>query len=104
MISKKQNGQFFTKNSDYILKGFSSYIKGKNIFDPFAGNKDLIHWAKKNKVKKIIGYDVDPKLIDKKTVFYNDSINNSGKYDFVLTNPPYLHKNKADRETKEKYF
>ena len=47
MNSKQQYGQFFTKNSDYILRGMNKYIKNKNIIDPFAGNGDLIKWAKK---------------------------------------------------------
>lgn len=102
--SKRQFGQFFTKNSDYILHGLEKYIKGKTVIDPFAGNGDLIEWAEKNKVKNIKGYDVDRKYVDDKNIFYNDSINNSLKYKFVLTNPPYLHKNKADKKTKEKYF
>jgi len=104
MIDKKQNGQFFTKNSDYILNSFSQFIKNKTAVDPFAGNKDLIEWAKRNGAEKIIGYDVDPKYIDNKAVFYNDSIINSKKYKFIITNPPYLHKNKAYKEIKEKYF
>lgn len=101
---KQQLGQFFTKNSDYILKGFDKYIRDKEVVDLFAGAGDLINWAKKNKAKKITGYDVDKKYINNKTVFLNDSINGSLEYKFVLTNPPYLHKNKADKETKQKYF
>lgn len=103
-IDKKQNGQFFTTNSDYILKGFSKYIKNKIATDPFAGNKDLIFWAQKNGAKSIIGFDVDKNYVDNKTIFWKDSINSSQKYKFVITNPPYLHKNKADKNTKEKYF
>lgn len=101
---KQQLGQFFTKNSDYILKGFGEHIKGKKVVDPFAGGSDLINWARRNKAKKIIGYDIDKKRVNGKTIFLNDSINNSLEYKFVLTNPPYLHKNKADKKTKEKYF
>ncbi|MFZ5559491.1 MAG: hypothetical protein ACOZAL_01725 [Patescibacteria group bacterium] len=101
---KRQLGQFFTKNSDYILQGLEKYIKGKIITDPFAGNGDLIKWAKKNKVKDIKGYDIDHKYIDGKNISYNDSIINSLRYKFVLTNPPYLHKNKATKEIKDKYF
>lgn len=101
---KKQLGQFFTKNSDYILQGLEEFIKDKEVVDPFAGNKDLICWAKKNKTRKIKGYDCDHNLIDNKEVFYNDSINNPLKYNFVLTNPPYLHKNKADNKTKNIFF
>lgn len=103
-MKKKQLGQFFTKNSDYILQGLERYIKGKNIIDPFAGNGDLIEWAEKNGAKNAIGYDVDKKCCDKNIVFYNDSINNPLEYNFVLTNPPYLNINKANKEIKNRYL
>ncbi len=101
---KKQFGQFFTTNSDYILQGFEKFIKGKNAVDPFAGNQDLIKWAEKNNCEKIKSFDCDKKYCDNKKVFYNDSLNNPKKYKFILTNPPYLHKNKADKKTKDKFF
>jgi hypothetical protein len=101
---KKQLGQFFTTNSDYILQGFERFVENKEITDPFAGNQDLFVWAKKNNCKKIIGFDCDKKYVDDKKVYYNDSINSPKKYKFVLTNPPYLHKNKADKKTKDKFF
>lgn len=34
----------------------------------------------------------------------NDSINFPKKYQFVCTNPPYLHKNKADKNIKNRFF
>jgi len=77
MVEKqRQLGQFFTKNSDYILQGMKKYICNKNVIDPFAGNQDLIKWAKENKVKIIKGHDIDKNYIDDKKVFYNDSLNN----------------------------
>lgn len=97
---KKQLGQFFTTNSDRILQGLDIFVFGKNVIDPFAGNSDLLDWAKRNKSKSVLGYDIDKKLINNKNVFYNDSISNKMRYDFVCTNPPYLHKNKADIKTK----
>ena len=103
-MTKKQLGQFFTKNSDYILKGLEKYIKNKTIVDPFAGGGDLISWAEKNKAESVKGYDVDEKYVDGKDIFYRDSIKNPSKYKFVLTNPPYLNVNKATKEIKEKYF
>lgn len=103
-IKKKQLGQFFTTNSDYILRGLDKFIKGKNVSDPFAGAGDLLKWAKKNEAKKVIGFDVDKKYVDEKNVFFQDTLNTEGKYDFVITNPPYLNVNKADKKTKEKYF
>jgi hypothetical protein len=101
---KKQLGQFFTTNSSYILQGFESFVKNKKISDPFAGNQDLLSWAKKNDCEKTIGFDCDKNYVDNKNVFSNDSINNPQKYNFVCTNPPYLHKNKADRNIKANFF
>lgn len=101
---KKQFGQFFTTNSDYILQGFEKFVDGKEIADPFAGNQDLIKWARKNKCEKIIGFDCDKRYVKDKKVFLNDSINNKQNYKFVCTNPPYLHKNKADKNIKRKFF
>lgn len=103
-MTKQQFGQFFTTNSDYILQGFEKFVNHKEIIDPFAGNQDLIKWSKKNNCKKITGFDCDKKYVNNKEVFYNDSLNNSKKYKFVCTNPPYLHKNKTDKKTKQKFF
>ena len=101
---KRQFGQFFTTNSDYILQGFEGFVKNKEVTDPFAGNQDLIKWVRKNGCKKAVGFDCDKKYVDDKNVFNNDSINSPQKYKFVCTNPPYLHKNKADQKTKERFF
>lgn len=101
---KKQLGQFFTTKADAVLLGFENFVKNKYVVDPFAGNKDLMNWAKKNNCKEVIGFDYDKNYIDNKEVFLNDSINHAQKYRFVCTNPPYLHKNKADKTTKDKFF
>ncbi len=101
---KKQLGQFFTTNSDFIFQGLEKFIKNKEVCDPFAGKKDLFLWANKNGCQKINGFDYDKKYIDGKDVLFNDSINHPNKYKFVLTNPPYLHKNKADLKTKKLFF
>ncbi len=103
-VQKRQFGQFFTTNSEYILQNLGKYIKNKEIVDPFAGNGDLMEWAKKNGAKKIKGFDIDKKLVNKKSIFYNDAILNPKRYKFVLTNPPYLNINKADEVIKRKYF
>ena len=103
-MSKKQLGQFFTTNADYILQGFEGAIKGKNITDPFAGSRDLMKWSNQHKAKSATGFDIDKNLVDEKGVSYNDSLNNPKEYNFVITNPPYLHKNKADKETKSSCF
>jgi len=104
VIKKRNLGQFFTTNSDYILQGLQKFVRGKNVTDPFAGNQDLINWTKNNNCNKIVGFDFDKNYIDNKKVFFNDSINSSKKYNFICTNPPYLHKNKATEKIKENFF
>ncbi|MDR0953248.1 MAG: class I SAM-dependent methyltransferase [Elusimicrobiota bacterium] len=103
MCKKQQFGQFFTKNTDYILSGLSEFVKNKNITDPFAGAGDLLKWAKDNGAKSITGFDIDQTLIDNVFVYKNDSLNNPKKYKFVLTNPPYLYQNKLDDNSILKY-
>lgn len=103
-MSKQQLGQFFTTNAKYILQGLEYCVINKECTDPFAGNGDLIKWAKENQAKSIIGYDIDSKYVDNKDILRNDSILNPSKYKFVITNPPYLYVNKANKEVKERYF
>lgn len=92
--SKAQLGQFFTTNADVVLRGFESFVAGKAVADPFAGNGDLLRWAKQNGAKSVKGYDIDSAYIDNNTVFENDSLTCPKRYDFVVTNPPYLYQNK----------
>ncbi len=103
-MTKKQLGQFFTVNADYVLAGFSSHVKGKRITDPFAGSGDLLTWAEKEGAAGVKGYDVDAKYADGIRIFFDDSLQRPKSYEFVLTNPPYLNVNKADAITKDKYF
>ncbi len=103
-IKKKSLGQFFTTNSNYILQGLGGFVAGKRVVDPFAGNCELLNWVEGNGAKSATGFDCDQDYVDGKKVFYNDSINAPRNYEFVCTNPPYLHKNKASREIKQKFF
>lgn len=93
-INKKQLGQFFTTNTSHILEGLEQYVFGKDVIDCFAGAGDLLKWAVVNNAKSIRGYDIDDKYIDNKVVFFNNSLENPVKGDFILTNPPYLYQNK----------
>ena len=92
--SKQQLGQFYTKNTSYILQGLEKFIKCKNVTDPFAGAGDLLKWAKANEASSVVGYDIDKTKSDNSLIFYNDSLQNPKKYEFILTNPPYLYQNK----------
>lgn len=101
---KRDLGQFFTTNADYILQGFEEFIDGKDVSDPFAGNRELLNWCEKNGSKSTAGFDYDENYTDGKKVFLNDSINFPKKYKFICTNPPYLHKNKASAGIKSRFF
>ncbi len=101
---KKQLGQFFTSNSDYILSGLEKFVSGKKVQDPFAGDGDLLFWAKRNGAKKISGFDVDRQRLKYRFIIENDSLINPVGYNFVITNPPYLNVNKSSKDIKEKYF
>jgi hypothetical protein len=92
--SKQQLGQFYTKNTGYILQGFEKFVKCKNATDPFAGAGDLLKWAKAGEANSVVGYDIDKTKSNNSLIFYNDSLQNPGKYKFVITNPPYLYQNK----------
>src|SRR3989344_1284065 len=81
-MNKKQLGQFFTINSDYILNGLDKYVRNKTVVDPFAGSGDLLMWAEKQGARKVRGYDVDKKLVDNKNIFLNDSIRTPHFYKF----------------------
>ena len=81
------------------MQGFNKYVKDKSILDPFAGNCDLLKWAN-NGAKDIKGLDIDKKLL-KNNVYYNDSLKHIPNCKFVLTNPPYLGKNKLSKKSKK---
>ena len=92
--TKQKLGQYFTTNSDEILKGYEHVILDKNVIDPFAGDGDLLRWAHKNGANTCRGYDIVPRH---DSIVQNDSLVNPPMYtDSVLvTNPPYLSSNKC---------
>ena len=101
---KKKLGQFFTTNHDYILQNMKISPTIKNIIEPFCGGGDLVSFIKSQHSKaKIECYDIDPKkdFIKKRDTIKNPP-NYNGKY--VITNPPYLARNKSDtKELFEQY-
>ena len=69
----------------------------KTIIEPFAGNGDLLNFIE-NKDIKIHCFDIDPK---KENIKQQDTLVNPVDYKdtFVLTNPPYLARNKNRNKT-----
>lgn len=121
--SKKQYGQFYTTNYNYIFQHMDPTIfmnnHSSNIFvEPFVGKKHLIQYltslggqVKGNYILET--YDIDPQNcfasefqglkchpIERDTIM--DPPNYKNK--IVLTNPPYLAKNKSkDKKYFDKY-
>ena len=97
--NKKKLGQFYTTNADYILQNLNIPIN-LPLIEPFVGNGDLIKWTN---VDNIEMYDIDPKI---ENCLKRDTLINPPNYNdkFVITNPPYLAKNKTkEREVFNKY-
>jgi len=89
--TKSNLGQFYTTNYTYILQSFT-IPEGVPIIEPFAGNGDLLQFVDTTQ-HNIECYDIDPKkdfIIRRDTLFEPPRF--AGK--FVLTNPPYLARNK----------
>ena len=97
MNNKQKYGQFFTTNYKYILQNFKIPNNIKNIIEPFVGNEDLLNFidVKEYYIEK---YDIEPQnkdIIKRDTILDPPNYNNK----FVLTNPPYLARNKNKDKT-----
>jgi len=90
---KQHTGQYFTTNADEILSGFEHLVRNKIVCEPFAGDGDLTVWCYKNGAQGVKAYDIEPRGM---SVIPNDSILDPWfeGCDFIVTNPPYLAKNK----------
>ena len=93
MSRKKELGQYFTTNYNYILDGFYIPDDIEKVVEPFAGNGDLLDFIKKDSII-IECYDIEPKqcFITKRDTL-NFPVDFKDK--FILTNPPYLARNKT---------
>ena len=105
MTTKKDFGQFYTTKYTYILQGLYIPTNTSHIIEPFAGNGDLLNFVDtiSNKKHIVECYDIDPK---KEFIVRRDTLKNPPIYanKFILTNPPYLARNKStDKELFDKY-
>jgi hypothetical protein len=98
MELKKSLGQFYTTNSDYILQNLT-LPKNIHVIEPFVGQGDLMEWVNKNiDISSVMTYDLDPKINCDEV---RDTILRPPSYfgKYVITNPPYLAKNKNNDKT-----
>jgi hypothetical protein len=105
MAKKQELGQFYTTKAEYIIGSlFKDLPDNISIVDPFAGNWDMLSLAeKKLSINNIHAYDLDPQ--NQETI-QQDTLLNPPDYKglYVITNPPYLARNKTkDQAIFEKY-
>jgi hypothetical protein len=89
MDNKIKYGQFYTTNSKYIIGNLISDIpKNMTVIEPFCGNGDLLIFENKYEI-----YDINPKIekCEKRDTLINPP---NYKNKLVITNPPFLSKNK----------
>jgi hypothetical protein len=110
---KKQNlGQFNTKNDVWLQPQIKEFIRHSGCvfgIDPFAGQGDLVRAANELGLKQVMGYDIDLEINKKYGWWWNDSLESipsAGLGTILITNPPYLAKNSANRNDYDgyKYF
>ena len=101
-MSKSELGQFYTTNYKYILSNIDIPDNVDSIIEPFNGKGDLLSFINKDDYKLEL-YDIDPKY---EGTVKRDTLKNPPDYSnkFILTNPPYLARNKSkDKEIYDKY-
>jgi len=102
-MNKSQLGQFYTTNYEYILSNMDIPNNVKTIIEPFVGNGDLLNFIKNKTNYNLEIYDIDPKITN---TIKRDTLTNPPDYrdKFILTNPPYLARNKSEKkDLYEKY-
>jgi hypothetical protein len=96
---KQSLGQFYTTNYDYILQNMKIPSGISTIVEPFVGKGDLLKFINLNKYT-IECYDIDPQTNAKFKTIKQDTLMKPPKYNdkFILTNPPYLARNKSKKK------
>ena len=96
MSTKKELGQFFTTNYDYILQNLQIPYGTTHVIEPFTGNGDLLNFIPHELIGNCVieCYDIQPQhnFVEKRDTLMDPPFY-EGK--FVLTNPPYLARNKC---------
>lgn len=90
-------GQYFTTNYEYILQNMNIPENISKIIEPFTGNGDLLKFIKNTKYA-VECYDIEPRhdyIIQRDTILNPPIYTNA----FIITNPPYLARNKCENKT-----
>ena len=103
MEHKQKYGQFYTTQYAYILQNLYVPEKIEHIIEPFCGEGHMLNILDSTRKHVIEKYDIDPKT---KCTRKQDTLTYPPIYKekFVLTNPPYLARNKSeDKDIFNKY-
>ncbi len=92
-MNKQHLGQFYTTQYAYIFQDMKIPADVSLIIEPFTGKGDLLPLLTDQQRAMARLYDIDPKM---EGVEVRDTLSNPPRYKdaFVLTNPPYLARNK----------
>lgn len=108
-MQQKILGQYFTKKDKWLRPHIKNFIMSSGcdvIYDPYAGDGDLLKLSDIFGIFKAVGLDID----SKKGFDINDSLLNIPKKTnaIIITNPPYLSNYSAKRrniyDNVKKYF
>lgn len=107
---KKKYGKFYTTNYKLILSDLSIPDNEKIIIEPFVGEGNLLEFINHDQSLKIETYDICQPVNDftseNITFTKQDTLKDPPDYTnkFVITNPPYLARNKStNKEIYNKY-
>tara|TARA_B110000967_G_scaffold206053_1_gene251880 strand:+ start:1023 stop:2069 length:1047 start_codon:yes stop_codon:yes gene_type:complete len=103
MSKKQEYGQYYTTQYRYILQNLHIPEDINTIVEPFCGEGHLLQFIDDKTPHELETYDIDPKLDN---TVKQDTLENPPNYNdkFILTNPPYLARNKsANKELYDKY-
>lgn len=102
---QKEHQKFFSTNENLISEEMIAEVKPDDvIIEPFVGNGDLLkNFDLKTQVVKT--YDIETPVYTEFLFERKDTLKNNVLEEgcFVITNPPFLAKNKMSLETKEAY-
>lgn len=107
-MNKRTLGQFYTTNFSIILNGLTIPSGTHRIIEPFCGNGDLLGFIPDTFYSQggiVECYDIDPPPSPSgqhsDQVVRMDTLSTPPNYpgSFVLSNPPYLARNKAKDKT-----
>jgi len=99
--NKRTFGKYYTQGNPFILNPFKEWaesinLKEKKILEPFAGSNNIIKLLQKDTfASNFISYDINPtdNAVKKRDTIKNFPLG----FDTVITNPPWLAKNSANR-------